>query len=86
MSADSPSGKVHRKAGGETLWRLSENLRRLRKARGYTQRELARICGFSTSYIGNVEQGRVNITLANLEALAKGLSCWEEDLLRPPPL
>jgi DNA-binding XRE family transcriptional regulator len=78
-------GNQNRKASPEIRWRLSTNLRRLRKARGYTQRQLAKLCGFSTSYIGNVEQGSVNITLANLETLAKGLNCAAEDLLRRPP-
>lgn len=77
-------GNQNRKASPEILWRLSTNLRKLRQARGYTQRELARICGFSKSYISNVEQGTVNITLANLETLALGLDCAEEDLLRRP--
>jgi DNA-binding XRE family transcriptional regulator len=77
-------GNQNRKASPEILWRLSTNLRQLRLARGYTQQELAKICGFSKSYIGNVEQGTVNITLANLETLAIGLNCAEEDLLRRP--
>jgi len=77
-------GNQNRKASPEILWRLSTNLRKLRQARGYTQQELAKICGFSNSYIGNVEQGTVNITLANLETLAIGLGCAEEDLLRRP--
>lgn len=85
MSARSPARKVQRKASGEILWRLSNNLRRLRKARAYTQRELAKFCGFSASYIGNVEQGTVNITLANLETIARALYCSAEDLLRKPP-
>ena len=77
-------GKPNRKASQEIRWRLSENLRRLRKAQGYTQRELASLCGFSKTYISNVEQGTVNITLANLEAICRGLDCFEEDLLRKP--
>ena len=67
----------------EMLYRLSTNLRNLRKARGFTQRELSKICGFAASYIGDVEQETVNITLANLEALAQGLMCLEADLLMP---
>jgi len=77
--------RPNRKASPEILGRLSENLKRLRQARGYTQRELAKRCGFSASYVGNVEQGTVNITLANLETLASGLSCCATDLLRPAP-
>jgi len=78
-------GNPNRKASPEIRWRLSTNLKRLRRVRGYTQRELAKVCGFNTSYIGNVEQGTVNITLANLETLAKGLNCTIEDLVRRPP-
>lgn len=78
-------GQQNRKASPEILWRLSTNLRRLRKARGYTQRELAKLCGFSNTYISNVEQGTMNITLANLETIARGLDCAAEDLLRRPP-
>lgn len=78
-------GHQNRKASPEILWRLSTNLRRLRKARGYTQQALARLCGFSKTYISNVEQGTMNITLANLEAIANGLDCAAEDLLRRPP-
>jgi len=33
------------------------------------------------NYISNIEQSTVNVSLANLEALAKGLNCREADLL-----
>jgi transcriptional regulator with XRE-family HTH domain len=65
----------------EILGRLAGNLRRLRNARGYTQERLGKLCGLTKNYIGNVEQEPVNISLANLEALAKGLNCREADLL-----
>lgn len=74
----------NRRVTSEILWRLSTNLKRLRAARGYTQRALAKACGFSVSYIRNVEHGKVNISLANLETLAWGLNCTAEDLLRRP--
>jgi DNA-binding Xre family transcriptional regulator len=77
-------GTKNRKASPEILWRLATNLKRLREARGYTQHELARRCGFPNSYISDIEQETVNITLANLEALANGLECFAEDLLRRP--
>ena len=71
----------NRKASQHIRYRLADNVVRLRHARGFTQRELAEQCGMSPSYIGDVEQGTVNITLANLEALAAGLRCAEADLL-----
>jgi transcriptional regulator with XRE-family HTH domain len=70
-----------RKASPEILARLANNLKLLRAVRGLTQEELAKLCRLNRSYIGNVEQALVNITLANLEALARGLDCSEAELL-----
>ncbi len=78
-------GNQNRRASPGIRWKLSTNVQRLRQARGYTQERLGSLCGLSKSYISNVEQGTVNISLANLEALAKGLACAEEDLLRTVP-
>jgi transcriptional regulator with XRE-family HTH domain len=64
--------KKNRKASPEALWLLATNLKRLRKARGYTQMELARRSGLPNRYISNIEQELKNVTLANLEALANG--------------
>jgi transcriptional regulator with XRE-family HTH domain len=75
----------NRKASAEILRRLSANVKRFRAARGYTQEELAKVCGLRRNYVSNVEQATVNITLANLEALARGLGCTEEELLSLPP-
>ncbi len=75
----------NRKPTDEILLRLSNNVKRLREARGYTQEDLAKLCGFKKSYISRVEQAIVNITLANLQTLARGLGCTEGDLLRRQP-
>ena len=72
---------TNRKPSSEMSDRLGNNVKLLREARGYTQRELASRCGLCKSYISNVEQGTVNISLANLEALANGLFCGAEELL-----
>jgi DNA-binding XRE family transcriptional regulator len=73
-----------RKASPEIRRRLSNNLKRLRESRCYTQEDLAEFSGLNKSYISNVEQATMNVTLASLEALAKGLDCDEEELLRRP--
>jgi transcriptional regulator with XRE-family HTH domain len=77
-------GNKNRKASQEALSRLATNLKKLREARGYTQHELARRSGLGQGYIGDVEREAVNITLANLEALADALECSLEDLVRRP--
>ncbi len=70
-----------RRASREVLARLSNNLRNLRAARGFTQENLAKLCRFNRNYISNIEHGSVNVTVATLEALAKGLGCTEARLL-----
>lgn len=77
-----PTTKPSRTPSPEILHRLSSNLKRLRKIRIYTQKRLEKMSGLSRNYISNVERETVNITLANLEALANGLGCTESDLLR----
>jgi len=77
-------GNKNRKASPELRRRLATNLKHLRAARGYTQQELARLTGLTRNYISNIEQETVNISLANLEALAIGLGCSEADLLKHP--
>jgi transcriptional regulator with XRE-family HTH domain len=72
---------TNRKPSWRLCCRLADNLRKYRILRGYTQKDLAARCGFHKNYVSNVEQARVNITLANLEALAGGLECGEEELL-----
>jgi transcriptional regulator with XRE-family HTH domain len=75
--------KKNRKPTSVSLWLLATNLRRLRKARGYTQIELARRSGLTNGFISKVEQELKNVTLANLEALAHGLDCSIADLFIP---
>jgi transcriptional regulator with XRE-family HTH domain len=77
-------GNKNRKPSQEIRWRLATNLKRLREARGYTQLELARRSGLTNAYISKIEQELMNVSLANLEALANGLGCSEEDLVRRP--
>jgi len=73
----------NRKPSAAILWRLATNRKRLRKARGYTQVQLAARTGLPHRYISNIEQEPKNIGLANLESLASGLECSEMDLFMP---
>jgi transcriptional regulator with XRE-family HTH domain len=73
---------TNRKASQWIRYRLASNVGKLRQVHGYTQEELAAHCCMHKSYIGNVEQGTINITLSSLEALATGLACTEWELLK----
>ncbi|MBB3109127.1 transcriptional regulator with XRE-family HTH domain [Paenibacillus phyllosphaerae] len=53
--------------------RVGNSLRQIRKAKGYTQESLGEKAGFHFSYIGKIERGEKNISLENLERLAKAL-------------
>lgn len=52
-----------------------------------SQQDLGGLCGLRRSYIGSVERGERNITIDNLERIAKGLGLSPDRLLRPetPP-
>jgi transcriptional regulator with XRE-family HTH domain len=71
-----------REASQEIRRRLASNVKRFRKARGYTKQQLAELCQLDQNYISKVEQATVNITLAYLEAFATGLGCTAEELLK----
>lgn len=49
------------------------NLKRERRKRGMTQAELAEKADLSTGFIGDIERGRANPSLQNVEILAQVL-------------
>lgn len=53
--------------------RFGKNLRKLREDKGLTQEGLADLAGLHFTYIGQIERGRRNPSLINLERLAKAL-------------
>ncbi len=62
--------------------RLGERVRHLRKERGFSQDSFADVCGFHRTYIGAVERGERNISVLNLEVIAKALKVTVSDLFR----
>jgi transcriptional regulator with XRE-family HTH domain len=55
------------------LLRLGATIRRIRKARGLSQEQLALISGIDRSYMGGVERGEHNIAIVNLLKIARSL-------------
>jgi len=61
--------------------RFAANLRRERLAQGISQEELADLAELHRTYVGSVERGERNISIDNMESLAKALGLPLEDLL-----
>jgi transcriptional regulator with XRE-family HTH domain len=61
---------------------LAINLRRERKKLGMSQETLADLAGLHRTYVGSVERGEYNISIDNIERLARALGMEVADLLR----
>jgi len=64
------------------LKRFGERLRRLRKARGFSQEAFAAKCGLDRTYIGGVERGERNLGLLNVLRIAEALGVRCSELMR----
>jgi len=60
--------------------RFGERVRELRKEQGYSQEEFAHACGLHRTYIGSIERGEKNITVGNIEKIAKALNIKIDEL------
>ena len=52
---------------------FGKKVRELRTERGYSQEGFAFECGLHRTYIGCIERGEKNITITNIEKIAKAL-------------
>ena len=66
----------------DTLQLLGSRIRDIRKSIGLTQEQLAEKAGFHFSYIGGLERAEKNITLLNLDKIAKALDVEIYDLFK----
>lgn len=60
---------------------FAANVRRLRKARGLSQEELAEAAGVHRTYVGMIERGEKNVTIYNIERIALALRVSPGSLL-----
>jgi transcriptional regulator with XRE-family HTH domain len=61
--------------------RLGRAVRRLRQEAGYSQESFADRCELHRTYMGAVERGETNISLGNLERIARALNLTPGSLL-----
>ena len=62
---------------------LGTNVRKLRKAKGLSQEELALDAGMKRSYLSDLERGVRNPTVRALGRLAEALAVEPAELLKP---
>ena len=60
---------------------FGQNLRKLRKSKGFSQSELTHRADLSKNMVGNIERGEVNPTLTTIIALAKALGITQSELM-----
>jgi transcriptional regulator with XRE-family HTH domain len=60
--------------------RFGRAIRRIREAQGINQEEAAERCGVHRTYYSGIERGVRNISLVNIERVAKGLKTSLPDL------
>lgn len=63
---------------------LAANIRQRRKARGVSQQDFALEIEMDRTYIGGVERGERNVSIDNVERIAKGLEVKPHLLLMEP--
>ncbi len=52
---------------------FGKRVRTLRKSKGYSQESFADAAGLHRTYIGSIERGEQNVSLDNIERIAKAL-------------
>lgn len=65
--------------------RFAHNLRSLRTLQGISQERLAELAGFHRTYVSQVERGVTNVSIDNIEKLAKTLNVDAAEMLKSVP-
>ena len=65
----------------DILKAFARKVRTLRLDRGWSQEELARRADLHRTYIGAIERNERNVSLVNVERIAKALGVKAKDLL-----
>lgn len=60
---------------------VATNVRRFRQARGLSQQDFAHEIEMDRTYYGGVERGERNVSIDNIERIAKGLGVSPHTLL-----
>jgi len=66
------------------LLKIGDNIRTIRKQRGYSQEEFADVAGFSRSYYTEIETGKRNISVLNLIKIIEALNVNPNEIIGSP--
>jgi transcriptional regulator with XRE-family HTH domain len=72
--------RIHRRRARDILAR---NMRMLRAAQGISQEALSHETGINRTYVSSVERCERNVSIDNIEKIAKGLKTEVWKLLKP---
>lgn len=61
--------------------KLGKNIRKLRKGAGLSQEKLGEITGLNQTYISDIELGKRNPSIRNIEKVAKALNVTASELI-----
>ena len=63
------------------LTQFGKSVRKQREIKNYSQEELAFKSGLHRTYISSLESGQRNVSLINIQKIAKALECDISDLI-----
>ena len=66
----------------EILLKFGNRIRELRKAKGLSQEAFSSLCGLDRTYISGIERGVRNVSMLNIQLIAKALDISLADLMR----
>lgn len=75
--------REHTHTPAEARQTVGHNIRRLRKGQELSQEQLSFRAGINRAYLSTVENGKRNISIENIFAVADALAVDPRELLRP---
>lgn len=63
------------------LKKIGKNIATLRKQHGLTQEDLCGLAEIDRSYLSEIENGKMNVTIKSLVMIAKALKCELSDII-----
>lgn len=73
--------EADKKAKKEVSNKIGLTFRTIREKKGYSQEELADLCGLHRTYMGSLERGESNVTVFNLIRVAEKLNIKASEIL-----